>query len=110
LPSISRKDKGGSPYRKEIIDPSIQWDLFKDHHARGSWKWEWTTYDCILGDIIDETVARVNLNYDETNDIIQPMHTIVVGAKRADCATCFDSFETKELIVAKYTLTLMYKT
>jgi hypothetical protein len=90
-------------------DSSIQWDLFKKHHAKGSWKGVWTTYDYI-GDVIDETVASVNLNYDESSDIIQQTHTIVVGAKRADCATCFDSFETKELPVAKYTPTQLHKT
>jgi Domain of unknown function (DUF3598) len=93
----------------EENDSSIQWDLFKKHHAKGSWKGVWTTYDYI-GDIIDETVASVNLNYDESNDIIQQTHTIVVGAKRSDCVKCFDSFETKELPVAQYTPTQLHKT
>ncbi|KAI2498471.1 protein of unknown function (DUF3598) [Fragilaria crotonensis] len=76
---------------------------------KGILKGVWTTYDYI-GDVIDETVASVNLKYDESNDVIQQTHTIVVGAKRADCATCFDSFETKELPVAQYTPTQLHKT
>lgn len=90
-------------------DPAVQWDLFKKHHAKGSWKGIWTSYDYI-GDVIDETVASVNLNYDEANDAIQQTHTIAVGAKRSDCETCFDSMETKELPVAQYTPSQLLKT
>lgn len=80
-------------------DAAIQWELFKKHHAKGSWKGIWTTYD-FIGDVIDETVASVNLiPYGEE---IEHTHTIVVGAKRSDCATCFDSMETKTLSVATY--------
>lgn len=38
-------------------DTEIQWDLFKRHHAPGSWKGVWTSYNYI-GDLVDETVAR----------------------------------------------------
>mmetsp|Transcript_24157 Transcript_24157/g.36729 ORF Transcript_24157/g.36729 Transcript_24157/m.36729 type:complete len:409 (-) Transcript_24157:1671-2897(-) len=90
-------------------DLEIQWDLFKKHHAKGSYKGVWTSYDYI-GDVIDETIASVNLDYDESDDSIMQTHTIVVGAKKADCATCFDSFETKVLPVAKYTQQELRKT
>ena len=60
-----------------------------------------TSYDYI-GDVIDETVASVDLNPIE-NDEIEHTHTIVVGAKKSDCETCFDSMETKTLPVQKYT-------
>jgi len=87
-------------------DPSIQWELLNKHHAKGSWKGIWTTYDYI-GDVIDETVASVDLNYrketDEGQDVVEHTHTIVVGAKRSDCETCFDSMEQKTLPVQKFT-------
>jgi hypothetical protein len=92
----------------EEDDPAVQWDLFKTHHAQGSWKGVWTSYD-YLGDVMDETVASVNLNYDETNDVVQQTHSIVVGAKRSDCTKCFDSFDTKELPVAQYSPTELRK-
>lgn len=82
-------------------DSAIQWELFNKHHAKGSWKGVWTTYDAI-GDIIDETVASVDLNA-KSDNLIEHTHTIVVGAKRSDCETCFDSMETKTLPVAQYT-------
>jgi len=82
-------------------NPAIQWELFNKHHAKGSWKGVWTSYDYI-GDVIDETVASVDLNPIE-NDEIEHTHTIVVGAKKSDCKTCFDSMETKTLPVQKYT-------
>jgi len=65
---------------------------------------ERTTYDYI-GDIIDETVASVDLNPKEISgqEFIEHTHTIVVGAKKSDCATCFDSMETRTLPVQKYT-------
>lgn len=85
---------------EEIVDDdAVQWDLFNKHHAKGSWKGVWTSYDYI-GDIIDETVASVDLNL--KNDNIEHTHTIVVGAKKSDCATCFDSMESKTLPVATY--------
>jgi len=86
-------------------DPAIQWELFNKHHAKGSWKGVWTTYDYI-GDIMDETIASVDLDPkkgDDGNDVVEHAHTIVVGAKRSDCATCFDSMETRTLPVQKYT-------
>jgi hypothetical protein len=86
---------------EEQSDDAIQWELFNEHHAKGSWKGVWTTYDYI-GDVLDETVASVDL-IPRGNDRIEHAHTIVVGAKRSDCATCFDSMETKTLPVAEYT-------
>jgi hypothetical protein len=38
-------------------DTERQWDLFQRHHAIGSWKGIWTSYD-YLGDVVDTTVAR----------------------------------------------------
>ena len=89
-----------SPF-EEADDAEVQWDLFKKHHAKGSWKGIWTTYDYI-GDVKDETVASVDLSL-KGDEQIDHTHTIVVGAKRSDCATCFDSMETKTLPVAQYT-------
>lgn len=98
-----------SPFQEPEDDPAVQWDLFKKHHAKGSWKGVWTTFDYI-GDMVDETIASVNLDYDEAAEVVQQSHTIVVGAKQADCATCFDSFETKEFPVAQYRPEQMQKT
>jgi hypothetical protein len=80
-------------------DSSVQWELFQRHHL-GSWKGVWTTYDYI-SDVIDETVASVELDYDA--DTIQHAHKVVVGAKRSDCETCFDSMDVKTIPIATYT-------
>ena len=66
--------------------------------------YERTTYDYI-GDVVDETVASVDLNRKEAGEqeVVEHSHTIVVGAKRSDCETCFDSMEQKTLPVQKYT-------
>ena len=80
----------------------IQWNLFTKHHAKGAWRGIWTTYDYI-GDVIDETVASVNFyNKNDSMDVIEQTHSVVSGAKRSDCATCFDSFDIKEFPVALY--------
>jgi len=55
-----------------------------------------------MGDMVDETVASVDLA-SPSSEVVQHTHTIVVGAKRSDCATCFDTMETKTLPVATYT-------
>ena len=86
---------------QEEEDSVLQWNLFKKHHAKGSWKGIWSTHDNI-GDVVDETVASVDLNL-QGDTLIDHTHTIVVGAKRSDCETCFDSMETKTLPVAQYT-------
>ncbi|VEU39844.1 unnamed protein product [Pseudo-nitzschia multistriata] len=55
---------------------------------------------------MDETVASVDLNPKSSEDgldIVEHEHTIVIGAKRSDCATCFDSMETRTLPVQQYT-------
>ncbi|CAB9516676.1 expressed unknown protein [Seminavis robusta] len=83
----------------ELDEAEIQWDLFQKHHAKGSWKGIWTTYDYI-GDVMDETVASVN--YYTQDGTVEQTHSIVTGAKRSDCATCFDSMDIKEFPVAKY--------
>lgn len=48
-------------------------------------------------------MASVDLNRKEGQDEIEHTHTIVVGAKRSDCETCFDSMEQTTLPVQKYT-------
>lgn len=83
-------------------DASIQWELFHKHHV-GSWKGIWTLHD-YMGDVQDETVAAVHLlPNDDDNHVIEHTQELAMGAKRSDCATCFDSFETKRLPVASYT-------
>jgi len=80
-------------------EAAIQWDLFQKYHL-GNWKGVWTTYDYI-GDVMDETVASVDLNLVSDN-LIQHVHTVVVGAKTSDCKTCFDSMQTKTMPIATY--------
>lgn len=110
----------GTPAATPTDDPAVQWELMNKHHAKGSWKGIWTTYDYI-GDVTDETVASVDLvpqrisgsssnNQDNDADadadevgFVDHTHTIVVGAKRSDCATCFDSMESRTLPVQRYT-------
>jgi hypothetical protein len=98
--TLSRSHILKSTQVDEEADAAIQWELFNKHHAKGSWKGVWTTYNYI-GDVVDETVASVDLNAKGDN-LIDHTHTIVVGAKRSDCATCFDSMEQKTLPVAQY--------
>ena len=81
---------------------AVQWELFKKHHARGSWRGIWTTVD-YMGDVEDETVASVDLalEQDETGmEMVRHTHTIAVGATKSDCATCFDAEQTRTLPVA----------
>lgn len=85
----------------EPDDPDLQWNLFQKYHARGSWKGIWTTFDYI-GDVIDEAVASVDFKAID-DSTIQQTHTIVIGATRSDCATCFDAMQTKEIPIAQYT-------
>ena len=108
----SNNGGGGSSRSSEEDDEddddiAIQWNLFKKHHAKGSWKGIWTSYD-YMGDLLDETVASVDLNLnkdgqEEEEEVITQNHQFVVGATRSDCATCFDSMETKTIPVAVYT-------
>mmetsp|Transcript_18169 Transcript_18169/g.25201 ORF Transcript_18169/g.25201 Transcript_18169/m.25201 type:complete len:390 (-) Transcript_18169:1930-3099(-) len=82
-----------------------EWNLFKLHHAPGSWKGVWTSYN-IDGDVIDETIASIDYALDASDDSIQQTHLITVGASRADCQTWMrtkTSFETKSFPVATYT-------
>lgn len=66
-----------------------------------------------MGDVLDETIASVDLipngDDDDNNQSVQHTHTIAVGAKQSDCATCFDSTELKTIPVATYSPSQMYK-
>ena len=56
--SLEKKTKSSALWSAAVEEETqIQWDLFKKHHALGSWKGVWTSYDYI-GDVIDETIAR----------------------------------------------------
>jgi len=87
-------------FSEEIDDQAVQWELFNKHHVQGSWKGVWTSHDYI-GDVIDEVVASVNLKTKDDGSV-ERTHTIVIGAKKSDCATCFDSMETRTFPVATY--------
>lgn len=81
----------------------IQWELFQKHHARGSWRGTWDSYDYI-GDVIDSTVASVVLEESQQQPgVVTQTHEIVTGETKSDCPTCFDSTNIHTLPVAQYT-------
>lgn len=92
---------GASPKISQEEEENLQWDLFLKNHARGQWRGSWTTYD-FMGDIIDTTMAGVNLIQNEEEGTVTHTHDIVVGNAQSDCKTCFDSSEVKTLPVATY--------
>ena len=103
---VSFANQGGEEQPAELEDDrEIQWQLFLKHHAKGSWKGIWTTYN-YMGDVQDETIASVDLTPSQVQDmtVVTHEHQIVVGAKQSDCATCFDAMDIKTLPVATYTL------
>jgi Domain of unknown function (DUF3598) len=100
LPSTTAYSLSNPGFSEQIDDEAVQWELFNKHHVKGSWKGVWTSHDYI-GDVIDEVIASVDLNAQDDGSV-EHTHTIVVGAKKSDCATCFDSMETKTLPVATY--------
>jgi len=87
--------------RTKEEDDAIQWDLFKKHHAKGSWRGTWTSYD-YMGDVVDTSLASVDLNLDDSGDSATHTHTVITTQTVADCETCFDSTDTKILPVASY--------
>ena len=82
-------------------DAQVQWNLFTKHHALGSWRGTWTTYN-YMGDVIDSTVASVDLDIDPSGTSCTQMHRIVAGKVQSDCETCFDSDDVKSMPVAQY--------
>lgn len=93
-------------------EEEIQWDLFLKHHAKGSWWGRWTSYD-YMGDVIDETVASVDLipqtipteettTAEKATSSVQHSHRIVMGSIESDCETCFDSVNIKSMPIATY--------
>lgn len=82
-------------------EEKLQWDFFLKHQARGKWRGTWTSYD-YMGDIIDSTIASVNLEHDPENDIVTHTHDIVVESTSSDCKTCFDSSNIQSFKVGNY--------
>jgi len=93
---------GQPPRMSKEEEDKVQWDLFMKHHARGKWRGTWTTYD-YMGDVVDETLASVNLEADETGSAVMQTHQIVMGKATSDCKTCFDSEDVRTIPVASYT-------
>lgn len=108
--STSDDDNDGSENAAPGLPPKLtqeqedvlQWDLFTKHHAKGKWRGTWTTYD-YMGDVIDSTVASVNLEHDVNTNTVTHTHDIVVGSTSSDCNTCFDSTNIKTMPVGTYT-------
>ena len=82
-------------------EQALQWDLFTKHHAKGEWKGTWTSYN-YMGDVIDETIASVNLQADAERETVKHSHNIVVGSAKSDCETCFDSDDVRTIDIATY--------
>lgn len=80
---------------------AIQWELFTKHQAKGKWRGIWTTYD-YMGDIMDETIASVNLVLNPESQTVQHTHEFVKGKVSSDCKTCFDSQDVQTIHVANY--------
>ena len=116
LRGLTRRYGGGSVSSADGTDPNpdrlspaedaaLQWDLFQKHHALGSWRGTWTTYNYI-GDVLDSTVAAVDLHLDggDGGTSCTQIHKIVTGSVKADCETCFDSDDVQSMPVAQYQL------
>lgn len=90
-------------------DATRQWDLFREHHAKGQWKGTWTSYD-YMGDEIDSVIASVILkppsssDDSDNNSIIKHEHEIVTGVAHSDCNTCFDSTQSRVIPVSTYSM------
>lgn len=82
-------------------EEEIQWDFFLKNQARGKWRGTWTSYD-YMGDVIDETIASVNLKHDPETNMVSHIHEIVTESTSSDCETCFDSSNVRVLQVGKY--------
>lgn len=54
-----------------------------------------------MGDVVLESIASVDLQQTD-EERIDVSHTIVQGATRSNCATCFDSMDSKTIPVASY--------
>lgn len=88
----------------ESQEMDIQWDLFTKHHM-GKWRGIWTSYN-YMGDVIDETIASVNLELDSNQkeeERVVHTHEIATSATTSSCSTCFDSTTTKTIPISTYT-------
>ena len=91
-------------------DSAIQWELLKKHHARGSWKGVWTTYD-YMGDVSIETVASVDCVLHSSSNASSPQqqqqqrvdvaHTVVVVPPVNSTDRCRPRVKRKKTASAK---------
>ena len=92
---------GAPPKLTPEEEIAVQWDLFTKHQAKGKWRGTWTSYD-YMGDVIDETIASVNLIPDPDSNIVEHEHEIVMGKIASDCETCYDSEDVRTIPVGRY--------
>jgi len=100
LPAVA-DGEGQPPKLTQQEEDDLQWDFFLKHHARGKWRGTWISYD-YMGDIVDSTVASVNLQHDREQNTVTHSHDIVIGETTSDCETSFDSSNVRTFPVANY--------
>lgn len=79
-----------------------EWSEYTASHA-GKWRGVWTTYDPagVQQDEPDRIDTTLELSRDGTH--LRHVNTLYVGSVGSECNTCFDSVETKEVLVEECT-------
>lgn len=79
-----------------------EWNDYTASHA-GKWRGVWTTYEPsgIQQGEADRVDTTLELSSDGTH--IRHMNTLYIGSVGSECTTCFDSVETKEVLVEECT-------
>lgn len=79
-----------------------EWNDYTASHA-GKWRGVWTTYDPsgVQQGEADRVDTTLELSSDGTH--IRHMNTLYIGSVGSECTACFDSVETKEVLVEECT-------
>ncbi|CAM9997161.1 unnamed protein product, partial [Laminaria digitata] len=85
-----------------LVPRQQEWNDYTASHA-GKWRGVWTTYDPsgVQQGEADRVDTTLDLSSDGTH--MRHMNTLYVGSVGSECDTCFDSVETKEVLVEECT-------
>lgn len=79
-----------------------EWDDYTASHV-GKWRGMWTTYDAAGNQQGDSDRVDTTIELSPDGQTLRHTKTLYVGSIESECSNCFDSVETREILVGVFT-------
>lgn len=79
-----------------------EWNDYTANHV-GKWRGMWTTYDAAGNQQGDSDRVDTTIELSPDGKTLRHTKTLYVGSIESECSNCFDSVETREILVGVFT-------